>query len=151
MYDMCFCFAKFLLKHRWLYYLLGYTWNGLMALVGLVISLALLPFVRPSKWQWIYCFKLKKAWGGVNFGMMFLRDTTSWDRLSMHEFGHTFQNCLFGPFVLFIVSIPSGIRYWYRRLKYERKGLIPPTNYDDIWFEKSATDIGQYADEFLKK
>ena len=42
----------------------------------------------------------------------------------------------------FVVSIPSAIRYWNRKLNYHDKGLTPPTEYDDIWFEKQATKLG---------
>jgi hypothetical protein len=28
-----------------------------------------------------------------------------------HECGHTFQNAIFGPFAIFLVFIPSFIRY----------------------------------------
>ncbi len=42
----------------------------------------------------------------------------------------------------FVVGIPSMIRYWYRELKYNRKGKVPPTSYDSIWFEGQATRIG---------
>lgn len=49
--------------------------------------------------------------------------------------------------MLFVITIPSAIRYWYRELKYHRKGLVPPTMYDDIWFEGQATRWGQtYVD-----
>lgn len=42
----------------------------------------------------------------------------------------------------FVITIPSIIRYWYRELKYNKKGLTPPTEYDDIWFEGQATKWG---------
>ena len=45
-------------------------------------------------------------------GLMFVRDRKSWgSELNQHEFGHTFQNCLFGPLMLFLVSLPSATRY----------------------------------------
>ena len=52
------------------------------------------------------------------------------------------QNAILGPFMPFVVGIPSAIRYWYRELKYNRKGKVPPTSYDSIWFEGQATRIG---------
>ena len=42
----------------------------------------------------------------------------------------------------FVICIPSAIRYWYRELKYYRKGLYPETDYDSIWFEGQATKWG---------
>ena len=41
--------------------------------------------------------------------------------------------------MFFVITGPSIVRYWYRELKYYRKGLVPPTKYDDIWFEGQAT------------
>lgn len=151
LYKACFVFAKFICRHKWLYYVLNYTWGILMSLIGIVVTLVLLPFVKPEKFNLTYCFKIKKSWGGATIGAMFIRDTTSWQQLSCHEFGHTFQNCLLGPLTPILVGIPSTIRYWYRHFKYERKGVTPPTAYDDIWFERSATHIGVYANEQLKK
>ena len=57
----------------------------------------------------------------------------------LHECGHGIQNCIWGPLMIFVVCIPSATRYWYREFKYHRKGLTPPTKYDDIWFEGQAT------------
>ena len=36
---------------------------------------------------------------------------TTVEGIDWHEFGHTFQNCLFGPLFPLIVAIPSAIRY----------------------------------------
>jgi hypothetical protein len=60
-----------------------------------------------------------------------------------HECGHGLQNIMFGPLFIFIIFIPSCIRYWYRELRYERKGIMPPTSYDSIWFEGWATELGK--------
>lgn len=151
LYNACFAFTKFICKHKALYYILNFTWGALMTFAGLIVSLFLLPFVKPFKFHLTWYFKIKKRWGGVTIGMIFIRDTTSWQQLNCHEFGHTFQNCLLGPFMIPLVGIPSSIRYWYRYFRYERKGIQPPTEYDDIWFEKSATHIGTYAAEHLSK
>lgn len=145
MRKFLFKVSMFLTRHMWLYYLLNLTWGALTTYFGLLLTLLILPFKRPERFAKTYCFKLKKNWGGLTVGMMFFRDTTSIDHVSMHEYGHTFQNAILGPFMIFIVGIPSTIRYWYRHLKYERKGLMPFKKYDDIWFEGSATEIGSYA------
>ena len=44
--------------------------------------------------------------------------------------------------MIFLVSAPSSIRYWQRRIKTRlRKPL--KTAYDDIWFEGQATRLGR--------
>ena len=73
-------------------------------------------------------------------GTMFLRDYSSYFSTNNHELGHTFQNAILGPFFIFIVAIPSAIRYWYRRFSKKTK-----PEYDAIWFEGSATSIGEYV------
>ena len=137
--------SKILAKRKWLYYLLNCTWGILMTAIGAIALLIMLPFARPSAFCRMACINVGKKWGGISLGLTFIRDTTSWNVLSCHEYGHSYQNAIFGPFMLFVVTIPSAIRYWYRYFKYDRKGKIPPTAYDDIWFERSATEIGIYA------
>lgn len=44
--------------------------------------------------------------------------------------------------MLFVIAIPSMIRYWYLELKYYRKNIHCPVGYDDIWFEGQATRWG---------
>ena len=50
----------------------------------------------------------------------------------------------------FVVSIPSAIRYWYQELKYERKGLTCPVEYDAVWFEDAATQCGRWAVNYIE-
>jgi len=152
LFFLCAKVTRGLVKARWLYYLLACTWGFIFTLIGLLITgvLAIAKLFNKNisfeKYNWIYFAKVgPDYWGGFEMGLMFVRDQKSYYVINEHEFGHTFQNCLFGPFMLFLVSLPSAIRYWYRELKYERKGLIPPTDYDAIWFEDAATRCGAYA------
>lgn len=85
-----------------------------------------------------------KNWGGFNLGAYSLIDEITKEKLYKHEVGHSIQNCFFGPFMLFIVTIPSIVRYWYR--KFNKNKPLPP--YDAIWFESMATKLGN---KFLKE
>lgn len=143
MKDFLMKWSVFLWKHKWLYYILLFTWALPFTLVTLLVSLVLIcigkkPIKTPIGWK----FQIGKNWGGCDLGIAFIRDTTSDYSLDWHEMGHSFQLCLFGVFFVFIVCIPSAIRYWYYELKFSRKGLSPKTDYDAIWFEESATEIG---------
>ena len=60
----------------------------------------------------------------------------------MHEYGHSIQNCFYGPLMPFIVMIPSIIRFWYIEIFYYRKKKKYGKAYDSIWFEKQATNLG---------
>ena len=145
MYDLTTSAAKFLLKHKWLYYILSYTWGILMNLVGLFVSLVLILIgQKTSLYAGIWCFKVGRGWGGISLGSTFITDTYSFDRLRGHEFGHTVQNAIFGPLFIFLIAIPSIIRYWYyNRCVKKGKDHSP---YDAIWFEGSATEIGTYIE-----
>lgn len=151
LFNMCATWTKFLVKHRWLYYLLACTWGLLWTLVGLVISgiLAIVKFCSGGKakitfkpYHWIYNISVgPNFWGGLEFGLCFLRDQKSRGNLNAHEFGHSFQNCLFGPLFPLIVVIPSAT--WYHSRKKNKEKAKKP--YDSMWFEDAATQCGLYV------
>jgi len=142
MYKLTMACGKFLSRHMWIYYILIWTWGFIMSFVGLLISLIMLiTGHKPKKYHGIWCFMLKNKDFGISFGTTFLACDES---VCPHEYGHTFQNAIFGPLFIFLIALPSGIRYWYRELKFYRKGKNPTTDYDAIWFEGSATDLGKY-------
>ena len=78
---------------------------------------------------------------------MFVGDTEP-QRTAWHEHGHGIQNCFFGPFMPFAVSIPSMTRYWIRRMRPNKRFRH---EYDDIWFESQATRLGAKQKERLEK
>ena len=132
-----------LARHKWLYYILNLTWGLPLTLIGFIVTLGLLLVgKKPKRYHGIYYFNVGRCWGGFETGLMFVRDTDSTEDVSMHELGHTYQNAILGPFMLVLVSIPSFRRYWYREYNYDKQGVTPPTDYDLIWFEGSATYIG---------
>ena len=86
----------------------------------------------------------KGAWGGVNFGPFFFTSYSAVEHTFRHEWGHGVQNAVYGPLFLFIVAIPSFVRYHYRNFvvatKRKKYSALPP--YDAIWFENEATTLG---------
>lgn len=128
------------------FYILSFTWGCVLSVVGLVVVLILGLIKRKIN---VYHGRLYvvvgKNWGGLELGCFFIccENSKDSDYLRGHECGHGLQNVLFGPFTIFLVAIPSAVRYWYRELKYNRKGINPPTEYDSIWFEKQATKWGE--------
>ena len=136
--------AMLLIKHRLIYWLLNYTWGILTTLCGCFISLFMLCiWKKPKRWSSVWFFQIGKSWGGMEMGTMFLRDSSNNTSTNSHEFGHSFQNAILGPLFIFIVAIPSAIRYWVMTFR-EKKGKSLKA-YDLIWFEGSATSIGEYA------
>ena len=129
------------MMNKVIFYILSLTWGLPMTLVGAVCSLFLLLMGhKPKTWRGCVCFEVGKDFGGVNFGMFFITEKNGGRKLKNHEYGHAVQNCILGIFMPFAVSIPSAVRYWWRRIK------KPNTAYDSIWFEKWATKIGERGD-----
>lgn len=148
--------GTFVWTHKPLYYILNFTWGLLANVVGGLVFLCLLPWRLPSKSNtflgavesglMFYTHKTKEIryyWGfslGV-FIFVCMAGCTN-EGLKAHEVGHTCQNAILGPLHLFVVEIPSMIRYW-NRIALERRGKVLQTAYDDVWFEGSATKIGE--------
>ena len=132
-----------MIRKSWVYYLLSFTWGLVMSLIGCLTSLVLIILgYKPQKFVYGWYFAVGDNWGGVDLGPCFIVSKSSSTHTKYHEFGHSVQNCIYGPFMLILVSIPSAIRYWYRVFKYYRKGKRPPTKYESVWFEQQATNLG---------
>ena len=146
MFNLTNKLAKPLSKSRFLYYFLNFTWGIVMTFMGLLITLVLLiSGKKPKKHERVWYFEVGEYWGGVNFGVMFLAGKDPSKGLKSHEYGHSFQNAIFGPLFPLLIGIPSMIRYWYREIiwRTNREKYRELPKYDDIWFEGSATDIGK--------
>lgn len=150
LYNMTVKWGEFLNKHMWLYYLLNYTWGIIMTLVGWAIIFFTHLFlskniVESGKFGPCHYVMIGDNWGGLELGVNFLiadKMGESWTlHTKMHESGHTFQNALFGPFAIILIFIPSAIRYWYQRIRTKMGKDNKP--YDSIWFEGSATTVGE--------
>ena len=106
-----------------LYWLIQLTWGLPLTFVGGLISLVLIGMGTSRKFGYGIYFEVGQNWGGVNFGGFFFVQKNASHHLKSHEYGHSFQNMVLGFFMPFIVSIPSSLRYHYR--KYKRKKGIP--------------------------
>lgn len=102
--------------------------------------------IKAWKFGPCYYIMIGNNWGGLEMGKCFFVAYNMGDSWTLHtkchEMGHTFQNAILGPFMIFLVSIPSAIRYWYQRIR-TKKGKSNKA-YDLIWFEGSASEIGEY-------
>ena len=128
-----------------LFYILSLTWGLPLTLVGAGVALVLtLKGYKPKLYAYGVYYEMGERWGGLNLGLFCFTQKDAPKSTKNHEFGHALQNCLYGIFTPFIVTIPSAIRYWYRVYR-QRKGLPNITPYDAIWFEKQATEWGELA------
>ena len=130
-----------------LFYLLSLTWGLPMTIVGAVVYVSLrVVGYKPKKIGYATYFEVGTGWGGFSAGPVIVACKNPSMSLLSHEHGHSINNCQLGPLMV-VGSIASATRYWYRELRYNRRGLTPPTDYDDFWFEALATRTG---DEFFK-
>lgn len=143
------------------YWILQLTWGFLMTFVGLVVTLFILIFMRKKArfhrngFSWI--IEIGGNWGGLELGAMALCGNYSitnkywYQHTRRHEFGHTIQNIIFGPFYLFVVGIPSAIRYWYQHFEQKKGRYFAPNWYDCYaWFEYLASSWGSKAINYLE-
>lgn len=147
-YDITMKAGAFLMCHPVLAQILGATWGFIGTFIGAVEMLVAL--MRKNKtvgrFNGFPYVKFGDNWGGLtaSFGFLIADGMGEpWTAHSMqHETGHAFQNAIFGPLFPFIVLIPSAIRYWVVKIRGYRKP------YDAIWFEGSATDLGEKYHNF---
>lgn len=127
-----------------LFWLVSLTWGGVMTLAGAFVALALLVTGhKPRRFHCFVYFEVGYGWGGFELGAFFVVNKGAGLSIKQHESGHGLQNIMLGVFMPFVISIPSAIRYWWRRGK-ERKGYahtLPP--YNSIWFEGWASALGE--------
>lgn len=126
------------------FYILSFTWGAPTTLAGCVLALWHIAHGRkPKKWGCCYYFEYgDRLWGGMSLGIFFFKDKSNSTHIKNHEHGHAVQNCFFGPFMPFVVAIPSFTRYWYREYLMRVRHTAPKTKYDAVWFEGQATRLG---------
>ena len=129
-------------KRKWVFYLLSFTWGLPMVTVGAAAALVLrLKGYKPKKYGWAWCFELPDIRWGISLGL-FIITPPGHENVHMHEHGHCIQNIYFGFFMPLVVSLPSVMRFWYRKAK-EKRGQKCRVDYDGVWFERSASESGK--------
>lgn len=126
-----------------LYWIGQCTWGLLMNVIGFLAALFMLIIGKtPYRLKHTFVFAFGKGWGGLTLGAVVIVAGDSSLSVLFHEYGHTVQNLIFGPFELFI-GIASAARYWYREIKRKRDPACSLPPYDSIWFEGQATRLGK--------
>lgn len=144
-------------KFNKLYNVLTFTWGIFPNVIAAVFIVPIFTLVfkikkDPVRFETRYgrwVFIGGDRWGGLSMGnfIFMAKSAASGAHTIRHEIGHSLQNILWGPLWLFVVGIPSFLRYWYRETPLYKK----KTNYDDIWFEGQATAWGtKYVEAYEK-
>ncbi len=134
------------------YWILSLTWGGLMTWIGLIgmfVCVCCGGKIKRNGYGFIVV--IGHNWGGVNFGLVSFINKYNrigyFEDTRRHEFGHSLQNIVFGPLHIFIVALPSAIRCWiYRHVAKVRERV----DYYDIWFERTATEYGTAAIDYIE-
>ena len=144
------------------YWLIHAIWAFPTFVIGLLVALVmLLSWHRPYIFGFDVYFKVSFIRGaGSEFGPFFVISDDCENNLQMkcHEHGHGIQALWWGPLTLLVISIPSLLRFWGRRIKEasmsKKLALLKITreqynswrqnypDYDDVWFEGQATRLG---------
>ena len=146
MYNLTMKCGKWLDKHVVAYWFLLISWGFIECLAALFVMIFLLitGHLPHKNHRGIYFF-IGNNWGGFSLGFIQVIANNmgdDWTNHSIrHECGHSYQVCLLGPLWLFIVAIPSQIRWSINY--YNDKHHISNKPYDAAWFEGSATDLGE--------
>jgi hypothetical protein len=139
------------IMNKTIYYILSYTWGLPLNLIGLLVEVFLKIFgFEYENYGPCRAYKIGNNWGGFELGHVIIVNNNPSEHILNHEFGHSIQNAILGPFYLIVIWIPSMIRYQYRRLqkRIDKNKELPP--YDSIWFEGSATELGYKYIEYFE-
>ena len=124
------------------FFLLQFTWCLPQNLVGVCV------FLKYRKCEHIKFFNsittiIPRYGSSVSLGMFTFVSTCNNDpnwlnHVKCHEYGHTIQSLLLGPFYLFVVGIPSGI--WCNFFEgYRKRNNVP---YSKLFCESWANKLG---------
>ena len=122
-----------------LYYLLQWTWGIIQNVIGLLLFLITLPKreIRMFNGAIVSRWNVR---GSMSLGMfIFLgRDDI---RIIVHEYGHSIQSIILGPFYLLIIGIPSYL--WCNVFRKYRKnnGIKYCEFYPERWANILGTNI----------
>lgn len=139
-------------ENRILFYISSLTWGLLMTLIGLFVFLFVNIFMRDkilvrSIVAGRICMSLNSRYlGGISLGLFYLvgRSEYKIHHIHIHELGHSIQNAMWGPLFLLVIGIPSIARASVWRIirkRYFKKHNVYP-DYESIWFESNATELG---------
>lgn len=144
-------FLRYLLRVLWIistltWALLSTVIQTIIAIVCLILWRKQIKRIRYFRNRIVVTTEGDGYFGGLECAWIVFVSKT--ENSLMHELGHTVQNAILGPFYL-LITIFSPIRYWYRYylknknyskfVKLERE-----KPYGKIWFEKTATNWGNY-------
>ena len=128
------------MNNRKIYRFLQWTWGIFQNIVGyLAFRYCLRRHYPIFRFQNAYV-SLWKRRDSASIGMFIFLGYPSTDILS-HEYGHTIQSCILGPFYFPVIGLPSLI--WCHAKRFERKRQRGIYRYSDFYPERWANRLGE--------
>lgn len=128
------------------FYILSFTWGIIMTLIGLIAAAAVMITTkqRLKRNQYGFYLIVGDNNSGLSLGFITFLNKGA-ESLLEHEFGHSVQNCYYGPFMI-VINLWSAARFWFREylVRFRHKKYADLPSYDSIWFEGLATKLGNY-------
>ena len=139
---------------RILFYLWQCSWGGLQTLLGFVIFL--INYRKPHSF---FHGAIVTEWdigGGLSLGpFIFLNKSLPrfreedrllsreevYDRMLVHEFGHSIQSMILGPLYLFVIGIPSLT--WNKTPRLQNRRIAKERSYYSFYTEWMANSLGE--------
>lgn len=144
-----------------LYWILSVTWGILMTVPGFLIVLFCMIFLKgtPHRNGYSFIVEVGGNWGGLELGAFAIcgRYATEdgpcyspewFEHTRRHEFGHSLQNVVLGPFAIFLSFIPSCIHY--HRFNARQRAGVEDEDYEKPWYENTATKYGTIAVNWIE-
>lgn len=124
---------------RLLFYCIQWTWGIPQNLAGLLVWLAKSPFRCDEKYEGAVVNRWKNE-KSLSLGMFIFIGYGGGIRMIKHEYGHTIQSMILGPFYLFAVGVPSII--WCNFYPVARKWKSGMVSYFSGYPESWADRLG---------
>lgn len=129
-----------------LYYLSQFTWGILQNIAGLIIYLFLI-IKDPKRGRFSFHGSRVIGWSSdysAGVGMFIFIGAASrrnFPRILSHEYGHTIQSCILGPFYALVIGLPSFI--WAHNRRLTRNRMAGRYRYSDFYPERWANHLGK--------
>ena len=137
--------------NKFLYSFLQCTWGCIQTLIGALLYLGHLHNKHykyenaiVTEWDYEYSVSLgmflfvtKKEQAGEGF-----------EKLILHEYGHTFQSLLLGPLYMLVIGFPSMM--WLRLPIFQKMRKKKKISYYSFYTEKWADELGiKYVSKYM--
>ena len=123
-----------------IYIFLQCTWGFFQTFAGLIYFI--ISFKYPHAFYHGSVVTYRDKIGGVSLGMfIFVGEYGDKNKVAVHEFGHTIQSLILGPFYLPVIGVISGCWCslpYFKKLRREKN-----VSYNSCFTESWANDLGK--------